>query len=365
MNIIRATDPYGPSINKDAYLHERDPTINDVLKYLKHPYLRLYSNRIDAIKNRNPFNNRSRIKTDLNINLGDTRKKLWYGTDNNQKLIDAKKRLAFSKSTLPDDLNEKIGKEFTQKAGKKLRTKTYKTKKKGGLNKKKDVKKIDSWVNPHVPGKQDCCPCVFHYMGLIDDDEYAELYDKYGETGMYEKDIESFFKSKYPHFNFEVRTAQLNNLSIETAVKFIKDMFNTIHKGHVAVGGIIYGNNIKHCVVFGKTNDNKMAIHDSQMNRLYNNDRDVLEYLYQNNVSRLFFLDSNYTRNKIPNKVDRLVLNINNIPRNFHTPDNSYDSLYDDDVNFYTPTKSKTKSKTKTKSKSKSKTKTKTKTKSN
>ena len=583
MNIIRATDPYGPSINKDAYLHERDPTINDVLKYLKQPYLRLYSNRIDAIRNRNPFNNRSRIKTDLNINLGDTRKKLWYGTDNNQKLIDAQKRLAFSKSKLPDDLNEKIGKKFTQKAGKKFRKiKTYKTKKKGGsgtperrlreeteklrsmingddlnkqeniqndeisrlknkideleikqkicckekemateniqrvyrghqgrntfkqtrrsmkpnvtdalldmpmdvgdliatnrkkidyktkgwtiindasawegipsrsidvemrgrgvsieirkniiedmglfgyteskgdhfhwwprdqatkpddilnnisvqnqrdtyvvpgvsfklikqkidegfnidfenpedeliirnitdsnkkggLNKKKDVKKINSWenlwVNPHVPGKQDCCPCVFHYMGLIDDNEYVELYDKYGETGMYPKDIETFFKSKYPHFNFKLERADLTKIGKKRVSKFIIDLFKTIKKGHVAVGGIIREDNTKHCIVFSKTNDNKIAIHDSQMEMLYNDGHEVTEFFSQNRVRQIYYLSSNYEKNKT-NKLDKLILDSNNSPLNFYTPE-----LYSSD--YYTPTKSKSKSKSKTKS---------------
>ena len=354
MNIIRATDPYGPSINKDAYLHERDPTINDVLKYLKQPYLRLYSNRIDAIRNRNPFNNRSRIKTDLNINLGDTRKKLWYGTDNNQKLIDAQKRLAFSKSTLPDDLNEKIGKEFTQKAGKKFcKTKTYKTKKKGGLNKKKDVKKIDSWENPHVPGKQDCCPCVFHYMGLIDDNEYAELYDKYSETGMLPQDIETFFKSKYPHFNFKLERADLTKIGKKRVSKFIIDLFKTIKKGHVAVGGIIREDNTKHCIVFSKTNDNKIAIHDSQMEMLYNDGHEVTEFFSQNRVRQIYYLSSNYEKNET-NKLDKLILDSNNSPLNFYTPE-----LYSSD--YYTPTKSKIKSKSKSKSKSKAKSKSKTK----
>jgi len=352
MNIIRSSGPYGPSI-KDAYLNEKDPKIIDVLKYLKTPYLRLYSNRIDAIRDRNPFNNESRIKTDLNINLRDTRKKLWYGTDNNQKLIDSHKRFAFSKSKLQDDLNEKIGQYFTQKAGHMHnKWQKYTKNKKGGLNKKKDVNNIDSWETPHVPGKQDCCPCVFHYMGLIDDEEYIELLELYGDRGMYPEEIESFFKDKYPEYNFSLKIAQLKNMSKKTAIKFITDMFKTIEKGHVAVGGIIRKDNSKHCIVFSKTNDNKMAIHDSQMNRLYNNNRDVLNYLIRNKVAQLYFLDSDYSRNKIPNKVDRLVLDSNNSAQNFHTPDNSYDDLYDA-KDFYTPkSKSKTTSKTKSKSQS-------------
>ena len=193
MNIIRSSNPYRPRQNKDAYLNERDPKINDVLKYLKTPYLRLYPSRIDAIRNSNPFNRASRIKTDLNIRLGDTRKNLWYGTDNNQKLIDAKKRLALSKLHIADDLNEKIGEEFTQKAGKSNGKRNHKSvRKKGGMNKKKNVYN-SVWKNPHVSGKKDCCPCIFHYMGLINDDEYIELYNKYSKTGMSpkNKDIES------------------------------------------------------------------------------------------------------------------------------------------------------------------------------
>ena len=83
--------------------------------------------------------------------------------------------------------------------------------KKGGMNKKKDIYNTN-WESPHVPGKQDCCLCVFHFMGLINDDEYIELYNKYSDTGMYPKQIESFFKSKYPHFKFNLMKLNLTKM---------------------------------------------------------------------------------------------------------------------------------------------------------
>ena len=349
MNIIRATNPYRPHQNKDAYIYERDPKINDVLKYLKTPYLRLYPSRIDAVRNTNPFNRASRIKTDLNIRLGDTRKKLWYGTDNNQKLIDARKRLALSKLNITDDLNEKIGEEFTQKAGKRnkkrnksVRKKGGMNKKKGGMNKKKDVHS-SSWENPHVPGKKDCCPCVFHYMGLINDDEYIELYDRYSETGMSPKNIETFFKNKYPHFDFSLQKADLTKMDKNNVSQFIVNMFKNIKKGHVAVGGIVPSDGSDHCIVYSRTNDGQIAIHDSQMNKLYKNSREVTNYFIQKKVRKLYFLFSNYEKNKT-NKLDKLILNSNNSPENFYTPNNS--SIY------LTPLKTMSKSKSKTKTKS-------------
>jgi len=208
--------------------------------------------------------------------------------------------------------------------------KKKKTKKKGGMNKKKDVHS-SSWENPHVPGKQDCCPCVFHYMGLISDNEYVELYDKYSDTGMHPKDIASFFKKKYPHFNFTLQMANLTKINKNKVSQFIIDIFKTIKKGHVAVGGIVRKDGSEHCIVFSRTNDGQIAIHDSQMDRLYSNSKDVTKFLIQNKVRKVYFLSSNYETNK----TDKLILNSNNSPMNFYTPDNT------PNTSFYTPIGSK------------------------
>jgi len=140
MSIIHVSDPYGPKLNKNAYTKKRDPKIKEVLKSLKIPYLRIYPTRLDAIRNTNPFPLNKKIKEDLKIKLGDTRKKLWYGIDTKKRLQDSQKRLQLSKLNIPDDLTEKIGKEFTKKAGKKLsrkKTRSKKSKKKRSFKKKK------------------------------------------------------------------------------------------------------------------------------------------------------------------------------------------------------------------------------------
>jgi len=139
MSIIHVSNPYGPKLNKYAYVKKHDPKIKEVLKNIKTPYLRLYPTRLDAIRNTNPIPLNKKIKEDLKIKLGDTRKKLWHGIDTKKRLQDSQKRLQLSKLNIPDDLTEKIGKEFTKKAGKKLsrkKTRSKKSKKKRKTKKK-------------------------------------------------------------------------------------------------------------------------------------------------------------------------------------------------------------------------------------
>ena len=141
MSIIHVSSPYGPKLNKHAYTKKHDPKIKEVLKSLKIPYLRLYLTRLDAIRNTNPIPLNKKIKEDLKIKLGDTRQKLWHGIDTKKRLQDSQKRLQLSKLNIPDDLTEKIGKEFTKKAGKKLRRKKTKSKKSKKKRRRKTKKK--------------------------------------------------------------------------------------------------------------------------------------------------------------------------------------------------------------------------------
>ena len=141
MSIIHVSNPYGPKLNKHAYVNKRDPKIKEILKSLKTPYLRLYLTRLDAIRNTNPIPLNKKIKEDLKIKLGDTRQKLWHGIDTKKRLQDSQKRLQLSKLNIPDDLTEKIGKEFTKKAGKKLRRKKTKSKKSKKKRRRKTKKK--------------------------------------------------------------------------------------------------------------------------------------------------------------------------------------------------------------------------------
>ena len=136
MSIIHVSNPYSPKLNRHAYVNKRDPKIKEILKSLKTPYLRLYLTRLDAIRNTNPIPLNKKIKEDLKIKLGDTRQKLWHGIDTKKRLQDSQKRLQLSKLNIPDDLTEKIGKEFTKTAGKKLSQK-----KTGGKTKKKRKRK--------------------------------------------------------------------------------------------------------------------------------------------------------------------------------------------------------------------------------
>ena len=328
MSIIHVSNPYGPELNKHAYTKKRDPKIKEVLKSLKTPYLRIYPTRLDAIRNINPFPLNKKIKEDLKIKLDDTRKKLWYGIDTKKRLQDSQKRLQLSRLNIPDDLTEKIGKEFTKKAGKKLSQKktggkkTRSKNKTGGLQKKKTIQSENSWENPHIDTKEDCCPCVFHYLGLIDDDDYAELYDKYSETGMKPIDIEKFFKNKYPHFDFNFSRAILENKSGKQIKKLIIDIFKSIEKGYSIVGGVTTKDGIGHCIVFSRTMDNKMAIHDSLMNTAYINNHNVIKYFKKNKVVSIHYLHSNYHKNK-SKRNDVLMLDSNNTPLNFYTAENT------------------------------------------
>tara|TARA_B100000900_G_scaffold233885_2_gene198580 strand:+ start:1501 stop:2517 length:1017 start_codon:yes stop_codon:yes gene_type:complete len=327
MSIIHVSNPYGPKLNKHAYTKTHDPKIKGVLKSLKTPYLRLYPSRLDAIRNTNPFPLNRKIKEDLKIKLGDTRKKLWYGIDTKKRLQDSQKRLQLSRLNIPDDLTEKIGKEFTKKAGKKLTRKKSKNKI-GGLQKKKTIMSNDSWENPHIDKKMDCCPCVFYYLGLINDDDYVQLYDKYSETGMYPVDIENFFKSKYPHFDFNILAAKLYDKSNKEMKKIIVNLFKSIKKGNSIIGGIHRKDGTRHCIVFSRTLDNQMALHDSQMNTAYVNNQNAIEYFKKNKVYSLFYLHSNYHKN-ITEKNDTLMLNSNNTPLNFYTAEDT-SNLSDD-----------------------------------
>ena len=92
MSIIHVSDPYGPNINKHAYVNKKDPRVREVLKSLKVPYMRLYPTRLDAIRNTNPFPLNKKIKEDLKIKLGDTRQKLWFGIDTKKRLQDYQKK---------------------------------------------------------------------------------------------------------------------------------------------------------------------------------------------------------------------------------------------------------------------------------
>ena len=233
-----------------------------------------------------------------------------------KRLQDSQKRLQLSRLNIPDDLTEKIGKEFTKKAGKKLTRKKSKNKI-GGLQKKKTIMSNDSWENPHIDKKMDCCPCVFYYLGLINDDDYVQLYNKYSETGMQPVDIEIFFKSKYPHFNFKVLNATLYNKSNEEIAKIIRSLFKSIKKGYSVIGGIYRMDSSGHCLVFSRTLDNKIAIHDSQMNTAYLNQSNIQKYFIENEVYSLFYFHSNYHKN-ITEKNDPLMLNSNNQNYNYH-----------------------------------------------
>ena len=65
----------------------------------------------------------------------------------------------------------------------------------GGYYKKISLDEWNAFKSPHKI-KNDCCPCCFRLLNMIDDDEFNELITNHG-IGMHTKELESFFKNEY------------------------------------------------------------------------------------------------------------------------------------------------------------------------
>ena len=49
----------------------------------------------------------------------------------------------------------------------------------GGFNKKHNVNNSNRFNFPRTLRDNDCCPCVFYYIGLINENEFVQLSDHF------------------------------------------------------------------------------------------------------------------------------------------------------------------------------------------
>ena len=82
----------------------------------------------------------------------------------------------------------------------------------GGYYKKISLDEWNAFKSPHKI-KNDCCPCCFRLLNMIDDDEFNELITNHG-IGMHTKELESFFKKKYTEYNFEFFDFDFNMIDV-------------------------------------------------------------------------------------------------------------------------------------------------------
>lgn len=95
----------------------------------------------------------------------------------------------------------------------------------GGYYKKISLNEWNAFKSPHKI-KNDCCPCCFRLLNMIDDDEFNELITNHG-NGMYTKELESFFENKYNEYNFEFFDFDFN--MIDVIKDFQNDNIETIN----------------------------------------------------------------------------------------------------------------------------------------
>jgi len=82
----------------------------------------------------------------------------------------------------------------------------------GGYYKKISLDEWGAFKSPQKI-KNDCCPCCFRLLNMIDDDEFNELITKYG-NGFYINELESFFEKKYDEYNFEFFDFDFNMVDV-------------------------------------------------------------------------------------------------------------------------------------------------------
>lgn len=96
----------------------------------------------------------------------------------------------------------------------------------GGYYKKISFDEWENFKSPHKI-KNDCCPCCFRLLNMIDDDEFSKLLDIFPEKGgMSLKDLEIFFGEKYTDYDFEFFNFDFN-------MEYILREFQTEYKGDI------------------------------------------------------------------------------------------------------------------------------------
>lgn len=224
----------------------------------------------------------------------------------------------------------------------------------GGLFKEISQEVVDNWDNPHSK-RMDCCPCVFNMLGIINDDDMRFLVKTYGDSGMFQDNITSFFSKKYIDYKFTFAEAKLKGANSKLIKDTIVAMYKYIPKGYGMIGAIERENKSGHCVVFSRDTKNKACIFDSQLKKTYMDGKKLQDFFVKNRVHKILFLQSIHKKDKRPLKIDK-----EGISENFYDVSNKpSDVFFDaiDDRKGKSKKKSKGKSKKKSKNKSKKKSK--------
>ena len=184
--------------------------------------------------------------------------------------------------------------------------------KKGGFQKQINMDKIFELQSPHRK-KMDCCPCTFRFLELINDNDFDDIIDKYGNVGMFREDIIEFFTKKYylyeDDYYFVMEEADFENASRREVGDTILGLFKYIRKGYGVIGGITRQDNTSHCVLLFRDNQGKPYILDAQSNEIFTEpnpvDGNSFEHFFRvNHVRKLFYLNSYHKKFKRPLIID-------------------------------------------------------------
>jgi hypothetical protein len=188
------------------------------------------------------------------------------------------------------------------KSRKKKRKKNRKSRKrirKGGFfSSGINEKMFEEWKRKS-PLKEDCCPCVFSFLGLPDN-AVLELKVKFENwvKGMTGEEIQNVFKSNYSGYDFKFeRSPILSGINREKSLDdIIHSLKKTIPIGSATVGGVQWCGGSdnsrtcptsaadwapRHCFLIG--NDQKYGLYfaDVQQGKVYTGKKEIMKWLME------------------------------------------------------------------------------------
>ena len=223
---------------------------------------------------------------------------------------------------------------------------------KGGYFKKISFDEWENFQSPHKI-KNDCCPCCFRLLNMIDDEEFTKLLDIFPKKGgMSLKDLERFFEDKYPDYKFEFFDFDFNmegifrefqveykeqldmikkdknspemvklnkrlkkildkryKKNVDRLTKNMESMVNLIENEYAVLGGARSQTGGKHCIVFFRDTKKpgekrgKLYILDPQASEMHTaeNDLDLMEdYIAEHKITNFYIMFSNHKEDDLP-----------------------------------------------------------------
>ena len=148
-----------------------------------------------------------------------------------------------------------------------------------GINNKMFEKWKNNWPLPN-----DCCPCVFSFLGLPETEvEKLKWKHENWSKGMTFSDIEGVLKEYHPDYDFKLERST-ENLAVGDKDKKLDDVIawlnNNVPKGTAMVGGIQWCNACptpecvapdggRHCFLIGNDNEHGLYMSDVQAQKGY------------------------------------------------------------------------------------------------